>query len=200
MWIHLFSHASSHKESLPEVSYLMLLRELVSGHPDVIRHFHSQRQVLQSFHRSFIDKINRWWKIIVIFIEIKEWTVKKEWSNNNEVPNTQKTEAHRQQQIKRKQKQAGKKQYEGNRTYFSPPFSGLRSTLNLLNHGKTMCLMYSRQGFPSTICGGQYAFFILVFTSTYETDDKKNKKPRHWKFKLNMHCCSMLGIYIFSGM
>jgi hypothetical protein len=111
MWIHFFSHASSRKESLPEVSYLMLLQELVSGHPDVIRHFHSQRQVLQSFRRSFIDKINRWWKIIVIFIEIKEWTVKKEWSNNNEVPNTQKTEEHRQQiqENKNKQERSNKK-------------------------------------------------------------------------------------------
>lgn len=54
---------------------------------------------------------------------------------------------------------------ESKRTYLSPPLSGLRSTLNSLNQGKTMYLMYSRHGFPSAIFGGQYAFFILRFTS-----------------------------------
>ena len=126
MWIHLFSHASSRKESLPEESYLMLLQELVSGHPNVIRHFHSQRQALQSFRRSFIDKINRWWKIIAIFIEIKEWTVKKEWSDNNEVPNIEKWRA--QATNSRKQKQAGKKQYEGTIVYTGPKANTNKNT------------------------------------------------------------------------
>lgn len=53
-------------------------------------------------------------------------------------------------------------------THLLPPLASLRSTTNFLSHGKMMYFMYSRHGFPSTIFGGQYAFFIFTFTSAYD--------------------------------
>jgi hypothetical protein len=64
----------------------------------------------------------------------------------------------------------------GNRkTYLFPPLSSLRSTVNSLNQGKMRYLMYSKHGFPSTIFGGQYAFFIFTFTSAYDIQIKRLK-------------------------
>ena len=49
-------------------------------------------------------------------------------------------------------------------TYLLPPLLSLRMTSNFPNQGKTMYLMYSKQGFPSTILGGQKACFIFTLT------------------------------------
>lgn len=62
----------------------------------------------------------------------------------------------------------GKKPSEARKTYLSPPFSGFRSTVNSLNHGNIIYLMYSRHGFFSTTLGGQKAFFIFTLTSACE--------------------------------
>jgi hypothetical protein len=49
-------------------------------------------------------------------------------------------------------------------SYLLPPLFSLRMTSNLPNQGNTMYLMYSKQGFPSTILGGQKACFIFTLT------------------------------------